>query len=44
MRSVIFHPLAEQELLDAVSYYEEIVVLQFPYSFWMQQTHRVDLL
>ncbi len=23
MRSVIFHPLAEQELLDAVSYYEE---------------------
>jgi toxin ParE1/3/4 len=22
MRSVIFHPLAEQELLDAVSYYE----------------------
>jgi toxin ParE1/3/4 len=23
VRSVIFHPLAEQELLDAVSYYEE---------------------
>jgi toxin ParE1/3/4 len=23
MRSVIFHPLAEQELLDAISYYEE---------------------
>jgi toxin ParE1/3/4 len=23
MRSVIFHPLAEQELLDAVSYYEQ---------------------
>jgi toxin ParE1/3/4 len=23
MKSVIFHPLAEQELLDAVSYYEE---------------------
>jgi toxin ParE1/3/4 len=23
MRSVIFHPLAEKELLDAVSYYEE---------------------
>jgi toxin ParE1/3/4 len=23
MRIVIFHPLAEQELLDAVSYYEE---------------------
>jgi toxin ParE1/3/4 len=23
MRSVIFHPMAEQELLDAVSYYEE---------------------
>jgi toxin ParE1/3/4 len=23
MNSVIFHPLAEQELLDAVSYYEE---------------------
>jgi toxin ParE1/3/4 len=23
MRSVIFHPLAEQELIDAVSYYEE---------------------
>jgi toxin ParE1/3/4 len=23
MRNIIFHPLAEQELLDAVSYYEE---------------------
>jgi toxin ParE1/3/4 len=23
MKSVIFHPLAEQELLDAVSYYEQ---------------------
>jgi plasmid stabilization system protein ParE len=23
MKSVVFHPLAEQELLDAVSYYEE---------------------
>jgi toxin ParE1/3/4 len=23
MKSVIFHPLAEEELLDAVSYYEE---------------------
>ena len=23
MKSAIFHPLAEQELLDAVSYYEK---------------------
>ena len=23
MKNVVFHPLAEQELLDAVTYYEE---------------------